>query len=109
MAIEIVIGDDAVIAATLKKDDAVFAIDAGATVQACIISTDHETRLSDIVTCSNIATGSDWDNSLVIVEMSQANTASIATPGPAILEIQVDDTIKETFFGTVYCTKGQIS
>jgi len=109
MITQIVTGDDAVFQAQLYKDLATFTIDPGATVEAMLISVDHQTAYTDAVTLSNVAAGADWANSLVIVEFSQSETAAIAVTGQALLEIQVDDTIKETWFGAVFVIKGQIA
>jgi len=109
MITQIVTGDDAVFQAQLYKDAAVFSIDAGATVEAMLVSIDHETTYTDAVTLSNVAAGADWPNSLVIVEFSESETAAIAVTGNVLLEVQVDDTIKETWFGVVQVITGQIA
>lgn len=109
MITQIVTGDDAVFQAQLYKDLATFTIDPGATVEAMLVSVDHQTKYTDAVTLSNAAAGADWPNSLVIVEFSQAETAAIQVTGNALLEIQVDETTKENWFGTVNIVTGQIA
>ena len=108
MITQIVTGDDAVFTAQLKKDDSTFSIDAGATVKAMLVSLDRTTSYSAVVTLSSSTTGSDWVHSLVIVVFSAAETTAITNLGSALLEVQVDDTIKETFFGAVTVIQGQI-
>ena len=106
---QIVTGDDVALPVTLKKDGAVFAIDAGATVQAALVSLDRSTVLAGPVTCSNVATGADWPNSLVIVPFDSTTTSSITATGKALLEIQVNDSGKLTWFVTVDIEKGTIA
>lgn len=109
MITQIVSGDDAVFQAQLNKDGESFSIDAGATVQASLVPLDHSAAYITAVTLSNASAGADWANSLVVVEMAQSDTAGITFQGLCYLEIQVDDTIKETWFGEVYIVTGQIS
>ena len=106
---QIVTGDDVALPVTLKKDGAVFAIDAGATVQAALVSLDRSTVLAGPVTCSNVATGADWANSLVMVEFNSATSGAITAYGKALLEIQVNDSGKLTWFVTVDIEKGTIA
>jgi hypothetical protein len=106
--IEIIAGDDSDYAAQLYKDAATFTIDAGATVEARLISIDRQTTYTDVLTCSNGASGADWANSLVVVEIAEADTLAITYSGMALLEIQVDDSGKITFFGSVVIALGTI-
>ena len=105
----IVTGDDVALPVTLKKDNSTFSIDAGATVQAALVSLDRSTVLAGPVTCSNVATGADWVNSLVIVEINSTLTGAITSYGGALLEIQVDDNGKLTWFVSVDIEKGTIA
>jgi len=107
----IVTGDDVALPVTLKKDGATFTIDPGATVQASIISVDRSVALIPAVTCSNAATGADWANSLLIVAFTSTETAAIldANLGAALLEIQVDDSGKLTWFVSIDIVKGTIA
>ena len=108
---EIVTGDGIDLAVTLKKNSATFAIASNspaATVTAAIISGDHSTQYIAGTVQSSGATGADWDNSLVIVAFTAAQTAKITYTGNALLEVQVDDSGKTTFFGTIKIIKGTI-
>lgn len=108
MITQIVAGDDAVFSAQLYKDAAAFAIDAGATIKATLVPLNHGTAYMSAVKLDNAAVGADWDNSLVVVAMADTDTVGITYQGHAYLEIQVDDAIKETWFGDVYIVMGQI-
>ena len=77
MITEIVVGDDSVFSAQLYKDAAVFAIDAGATVKAMLVSLNHGTAYTAAITLDNAVSGADWANSLVVVEMADTDTAGI--------------------------------
>ena len=103
----IVTGDDADLPVTLSKDGVTFTIDPGATVQAAVVSTDRETTLLAAVTCDNGATGADWANSLVVVEFPSADTGALTEETPALLEIQVDDNGKKTWFTDVQMDFGK--
>lgn len=105
----IVIGDDVEISAQLYKDDQTFTVNPAATVKAMLVKTDHSEALSSAVTLSPSATGADWSTALLIVEMSAAVTTAVTYTGNCLLEIQVDDTIKETWFGVVRIVEGQIA
>lgn len=114
MSIEIdgiVTGDDVELPVTLTKGKikAVFNIDAGATVKASLVSLDRSTILIPAVTCDVNALGADWANSLIIVPFTSAETGAIAVFDPALLEIQVDDNGKLTWFDEVEIFKGSIS
>ena len=109
MTIEVVSGDDVVIAATLKKGGATFTIDPGATVTAMLVSLNHDTAYTAEIAQSSATSGADWSNSLVVVVMGASETAGITYQGNAYLEVQVHDSIKETFFGAVRVTTGQIA
>lgn len=104
----IVTGDDVALSVTLKKGGATFLINGTATVQASLVSLDHQTTYAGPVAQSNAASGADWANSLVVVELASANTSSITYQGKALLEIQVDDSGKTTFFASVIIVLGTI-
>jgi len=97
----LVTGDDIQMLVTLLKDGATFNINAGATVHARLIDVGKENPYMDAIVQSNTAPGADWPNSLVTVEFASADTADIAYQGPALLEVQVDDNGKSTWFETV--------
>jgi len=105
----IVTGDDPALPVTLKKSKAVFAIAPTATVQASVVSVDKLTTLIPPITCDNAATGADWANSLVMVEFTSAQTAAISATGEALLEIQVDDGGKLTWFVLITIETGTIA
>lgn len=107
--IEIVTGDDVALSVTLKKDNSTFDIDSSATIHAAIVSETRSQLLLDAVVQSNSASGADWDNSLVIIEFSSTETSNITTAGRALLEIQVDDNGKQTWFVSVRIVKGNIA
>ena len=109
MTTQIVAGDDVSFTAQLYKDEATFTIDPGATVRAMLVSLNHNTAYTTAATLSAAASGADWANSLVVVEMADTVTAGITYQGHACIEIEVDDTIKETWFGEVQIITGNIS
>ena len=105
----IVTGDDVALPVTLKKDNATFTIAPGATVKASIVSLDRAAILIAAVTVSNAAPGADWANSLVVVEFTSIETLGVIVYDPALLEIQVDDGGKLTWFVNLDITKGTIA
>lgn len=105
----IVTGDDVSLSVTLKKDNSTFTINPAATVEASLVSQDHNTVVLAPVTVSNSATGADWANSLVVIEFTSTETNSITTYGELILEIQVDDSGKTTFFAEISVEIGTIA
>ena len=109
----LVIGDDWAIPVTLSVGDpaATFAIDSGATIKARLISKNHCDVLTDVVTVLEAATGSDWANSKVVVEITGTLNGVIDIQGAAKLELQVDDPAGigiKTFFGAVNLLRGTI-
>lgn len=109
MSTDITTGDDVGLPVTLKKDGSVFLINAGATVKASLVDRDHTTILAGPVTLSNATPGSDWNNSLIMVEFTSAETGAIIAYNPSLLEIQVDDGGKLTWFLDVNIIKGTIA
>lgn len=105
---DITTGDDVAIGITLKKDGAIFAINTSADVKAALISQNKRETHINAVSVSNAAPGSDWDKSLVVVEFNSASTSAIP-PGDALIELQVDDNGKLTWFVTVSIEKGTIA
>ena len=105
----LVTGDDISLSATLRVDNATFAIDTGATVEASIVDPTHKTVLAGPVAQNSATPGADWANSLVIVTFSSTDTASITHQGKAILEIQVNDNGKRTWFKTIVLVLGTIA
>lgn len=104
----IVVGDDINIPVTLKKNGVVFAINGSAVVKARFISTDHLLALCADTTQSNATSGANWSASLVVIVFPAATTATIEYQGEAVLEIQVDDSGKTTWFTPVTITRGLV-
>ena len=104
----IVSGDDTAITITLKKDDATFDIPLTSTVTAAVISTDKRTQYIADTSVLSGTSGSDWPNSLVIVEFTSAQTSTIPSGG-ALVEVQVDDNGKLTWFGSIKMTGDTIA
>lgn len=105
----IVTGDTLALPVTLKKSGSTFVINAGATVQAALVSLDHLTVLAGPVTMDNEAAGADWGNSLIMIEMDSTVTANIRYSGKIHLEVQVDDGGKLTWFFTLDLVRGTIA
>lgn len=104
----LVAGDDAVFAVTLKKDNAVFSIDSSAVVKAAVISQDRTRVLCGPVVCSNTSLGANWPSSLVMVLFPSNLTSTITQDKAGILEIEVNDGGKLTWFSDLRITKGMI-
>jgi len=107
---DIVTGDDIAIPVTLKKDDATFLINTGvAVIQAAVISKNKKTTVIASTSVPESNAGSDWINSLIVVEFSSTQTGAITRYGEALLEIQVDDGGKTTWFASVNIVQGTIA
>lgn len=104
----IVLGDDSEVPVTLKKNKATFSIDAGAVIKAAVVNTDRDTVIAGPVTVNNNATGSDLANSLIVVEFTEEETGAITVEGDALLEIQVLDGKKKTWWPEVFLVRGLI-
>ncbi len=105
----LVTGDDIVVPVTLKKNGATFVIGNGAVIKARLVRTEHEVSLCEEVIQSNAAPGTNLALSLVMVTLPSASTAGISYQGSAILEIQVDDSGKTTWFVPVSIVRGLIA
>lgn len=105
---ELTIGDDISLSVQLRKDSATFNINTTSIVEAQIVANDRNSVLSAKTTMTSTATGADWANSLVVVEFASSATSNITTFGPAILELQVDDSGKTTWFSSVRLLNSQI-
>ena len=105
----IVIGNDVPLAVQIKRNKATFVIDPGATVKGIITSLDHNYTYTAEFTASNAAVGADWATSLVVFDLTSAQTAVITYTGIALVEIQVNDGGKSTFFADVEIIKGTIA
>jgi hypothetical protein len=104
----IVTGDDVSMLVSLKKDGSNFVIAPSATVQAAIVSQDRSALLAGPVTCNNSAPGANWSLSQVVIQIPSASTGAIAAYAPALVEIQVDDGGKLTWFVGIEIVKGNI-
>lgn len=105
----LVTGDDAELPVVLYKNNATFNIQLTATVKASLVTVDHKTVLIPEVGVLSSFTGSDWANSKVIVKFDMNQTGAIPYGGMALLEIQVDDDGKLTFFADVEIVLGNIA
>jgi len=76
---------------TLDKDDVTFNIPTTTPVKAAILSIDKTQILIPEFNLSHTTTGSDWANSLVVVNLTPSQTALFKKQGPVVLEISVED------------------
>lgn len=104
----IVTGDDVALPVTLRKDAQTFTINPAATIQAAVVSVDKATTLIAATTVLEANTGSDWANSLIVVEFDSATTGAITQYTKAYLEIEVNDGGKLTWFTTIEISQGTI-
>lgn len=116
MSATITTGDDSKISHTLLKDGTTFTIPETATITCRVITMDHDVLTSTAVQDSE-ATGADWGNSLVLVELPASITNEIAEKTQswrngeisAKLETQVEDAgNKLTWFQPIKVIKGTI-
>jgi hypothetical protein len=86
-------GDDLAIPITLNLDGVAYAIDLSSVVRGAVIHIDDCIIVSGPVTLDNAATGADWPNGLIILEMTSAQSAPLAPYHGKVLqiEIEVDD------------------
>ncbi len=93
----IITGDDAIIPVQLKKDNATFVIDPGATVKAQLRRGD--TPVGSEITVLEATTGSAWATSLIVVVSPSADTTNFTINDKHYLslEVQVDDSGKTTW------------
>ena len=105
----IVTGDDATLPVVLTKDGATFVINPAAVIRATVTDKTKRNTLLAPVTVTEAAAGSDWANSLIVVVFSSADTAAVTYSGRAVLEIQVDDNGKLTWFDEIEIVKGTIA
>lgn len=101
-------GDDLTLPLILKKNTLAFAISGGAIVQARLVTVDRLTILCAAITQVSSTPGADWPNSLVVISLPAAATAGMQHQGLALLEIQVNDGSKITWFVTVKIVRGSI-
>ena len=110
----LITGDDIVLPVVLRKKLAeatvytTFIIDPGATIITRLVSTDRENTYTTEITQVTDHADADLPNSTIVVEFTSAQTIDITYQGGALLEIQVDDSGKLTWFTTVKINRGQI-
>jgi hypothetical protein len=116
MAIEIVTGDPVRRIVQLVKltdaqpeDGETFVINGAATVTAAIVGPDRETKLSGDSDQTSGETGADWSTSKVALVIPETETADITAVGEAYIELQVDDSYKQTWFIPAVIIKGNIT
>lgn len=100
-------GDDFTLPLILKKNALAFAINPAADVKARIVSADRTQLFCDPVAQVSTVPGADWANSLVVVSLPAA-AASLQFQGIALLEIQVNDGTKITWFVPIKIVRGSI-
>lgn len=105
----LVTGDDFTLPVNLTINDAAFNMSTATSVKARIVSADHAAALTSEVAQSSGTSGANWTASLVVVVIAAADTASIASFGAALLEIQVEMSGKATWFVPVEIVQGQIA
>lgn len=110
---EIVQGDDIELGVTLKRKRAgdaaltTFNISNGATVVAQFVDISKTVTFGPEVTLAFGATGADWANSLVVVEMTAAESAQITHTGMSYCRVRVTDTGKRnTYYAPVEILEG---
>ncbi len=106
---QIVSGDDAKVIHKLYKNGALFALSDSATVSCRLVSTDKATAYTAAVAQASNTDGADWQYSTIAAVFAEAVTSLIDYEGFALLETQVTDSGKQTWFLPVYITKGTIS
>lgn len=106
---QIVTGDDATLPVVLTKDGQTFTIDPAAQIFAAVTDRTKKKTILASTPVSELAPGSDWANSLIVVVFSSVNTAAVTYTGRAVLEIQVDDNGKLTWFDEIEIVRGTIS
>jgi len=112
MSLEVFTGDDWDISITLKKDGVVYDVSTATDISASVVTDDgtSPTTLVSAVTCSIGATGADWANGLVVVEIPNATTTALSAQR-AYLEVQVTIAAKKQTWPrqTIDIKKGTIA
>ncbi len=87
--IELVTGDDNLVDLQLKRNKQAVPVSAGATVRAAVTHDASEVTIGPVA-CSNAATGADWANGIIVIEIDR--TLSLTLPiGKATIEVEVED------------------
>ena len=105
----VVTGDDFTVPVQLYKNEAPFSIGGAAVVKARLVSQNHETPFTDEEVQSSATSGAAWGTSLVVVILNATLTAPVPFQGGALLEVQVNDSGKLTWFIPVTIVKGQVA
>ena len=111
----IVTGDDITFPTILRKKVSgatvytTFIIDPSAIITARLVSTDRESVYTTEIAQVTVQAGADLNNSLIIIKFTSAQTIGITFQGSALLEVQVDEGGKLTWFTPVKINRGQIA
>lgn len=105
----IVMGDDAEIVVELKKDKALFNIPLTAIIKAALVTTDHKQILIPEVSVANNHPDGDWTISTIVVPFTEEQTSAIPYDGMALIEVQVNDSGKLTFFTDIQVLSGKVA
>ena len=111
----IVTGDDITFPTILRKKISgasvytTFVINASAVIAARLVSSDKESAYTPEIAQITVQAGVDLPNSTIIIKFTSAETIGITFQGNALLEIQVDDGGKLTWFTAVKINRGQIA
>ena len=99
MSVELFTADDWDIEFTVKKDGAAFNVSAATDISASIVDSDgiDPQTIIAAVSCDSGATGADWANGIVLIEIPAAST-DVTNLGQAWVELQVTlDSKKQTW------------
>lgn len=90
MSLEVFTGDDWNIVVTLKRDGSPLDVSTATDIKAAVVDSDgsNPQTLVSAVTLSDSATGADWANGVVVVQVPELTTSPLS-PASAYLEIQV--------------------
>lgn len=109
--LEVFTADDWEISVTLSKDGVAYDVSTATNISAAVVDNDgiNPTTIISAVTLSSGATGADWTNGVVVVEIPNASTN--VNPQNAYLEIQVTIAAKKTTWprNNIVIKKGTIA
>ena len=110
MARRFTIGDNVSAVVILKKRGATFTINASATIRARLVTRDPANRvgIGSTVTIDKTATGTNLAASTIVVEFTELQTADWIA-GDRAIEIEVDDSGKQTTYLNCEIVKGAIT
>lgn len=91
---EFFIGDDIDAVCTIRKNGQILNISLSAIVKAAIIDNASKTLFGPVA-CTSAAQGADWENGIVVANFPAALTNTLL-PGRATLEIEIDDSGRQT-------------